>query len=206
MLRIFDSQPVCHPRDAFFGRHAAFVRGHGRRRGDRCLHAATGRLSVNTRCGPESLPVSGGRHAHRAGKHPHEMRQVAEPDHAADFRHVFLRVLQQFASRIQTIPTQTKGNRHRGEKNTRTSGNRPVGKELCRYRRRNPVSCVQPEQQKIAASPNRHAAISELRFQRRSGRNRLFRYSYWPDFSRSTSSRVRNRQAPRLRFFFVRPA
>ena len=31
-------------------------------------------------------------------------------------------------------------------------------------------------------------------------------YSYCPDFSRSTSSRVRNRHAPRLRFFFVRPA
>ncbi len=34
----------------------------------------------------------------------------------------------------------------------------------------------------------------------------LFRYSYWPDLSRSTSSRERKRQAPRLRFFLVRPA
>ena len=32
------------------------------------------------------------------------------------------------------------------------------------------------------------------------------RYSYCPDLIRSTSSRVRNRQAPRLRFFLVRPA
>lgn len=31
-------------------------------------------------------------------------------------------------------------------------------------------------------------------------------YSYCPDLRRSTSSRVRKRQAPRLRFFFVRPA
>ena len=31
-------------------------------------------------------------------------------------------------------------------------------------------------------------------------------YSYCPDLSRSTSSRVRKRHAPRLRFFFVRPA
>ncbi len=31
-------------------------------------------------------------------------------------------------------------------------------------------------------------------------------YSYWPDLSRSTSSRERKRQAPRLRFFLVRPA
>ena len=31
-------------------------------------------------------------------------------------------------------------------------------------------------------------------------------YSYCPDLRRSTSSRVRKRQAPRLRFFLVRPA
>ncbi len=31
-------------------------------------------------------------------------------------------------------------------------------------------------------------------------------YSYCPDLRRSTSSRVRKRHCPRLRFFFVRPA
>ena len=35
---------------------------------------------------------------------------------------------------------------------------------------------------------------------------RAARYSYCPDLRRSTSSRVRKRHCPRLRFFFVRPA
>lgn len=51
----------------------------------------------------ELLSILGRRHAHCTCKHPHEMREVVEPHRIANFRHSFLRMFQQIASRVQTV-------------------------------------------------------------------------------------------------------
>lgn len=52
----------------------------------------------------------------------------------------------------------------------------------------------------------RRAALPDGKAARYRNMHARARYSYCPDLRRSTSSRVRKRHAPRLRFFFVKPA
>lgn len=57
----------------------------------------------STVSGLELLSILGWRHSHCTCKHPHEMRQVVEAYKITYFRHSFLRMFQQIASRVQTV-------------------------------------------------------------------------------------------------------
>lgn len=69
-----------------------------------------------------------------------------------------------------------------------------------------PIGAVLPAAKKTGGRPCGRPPVS-CRTGTVSGCGRRSRpYSYCPDLRRSTSSRVRKRHWPRLRFFFVRPA